>query len=123
LVDLAYNNHKTPNGNEEIRAKDTHDDKETKDSKGNDSKGSPSKEAKPAAAPVPTISVPRKIASLYSLAISDRGDILSAGTSGGFLHVWDLRLGVKPVFKLKGHDDVLKAIVMSPDGSKVQIVR
>ncbi|KAG6521978.1 hypothetical protein ZIOFF_019112 [Zingiber officinale] len=57
-----------------------------------------------------------KKSSIYSLAMSDNGNVLVSGGTEKVIRVWDARTGSKNM-KLKGHSDNIRALLLDSTGS------
>ncbi|KAG6519057.1 hypothetical protein ZIOFF_022546 [Zingiber officinale] len=64
----------------------------------------------------PVIVEGHKKSSIYSLAMSDNGNVLVSGGTEKVIRVWDARTGSKNM-KLKGHSDNIRALLLDSTGS------
>ncbi|PIO67461.1 PROCT domain protein [Teladorsagia circumcincta] len=55
--------------------------------------------------------------SIYALAMNDSGTVIVSGSTEKVLRIWDPRTCQK-IMKLRGHTENIRAVVISPDGTK-----
>jgi len=56
--------------------------------------------------------------SIYSLAMNASGTVIVSGSTEKVLRVWDPRTCMRQM-KLKGHTDIVKALILNRDGTQV----
>jgi len=56
--------------------------------------------------------------SIYSLAMNATGTLIVSGSTEKVLRVWDPRTCMRQM-KLKGHTDIVKALILNRDGTQV----
>ena len=58
--------------------------------------------------------------SIYSLAMNSSGTVIVSGSTEKVLRVWDPRTCMRQM-KLKGHTDIVKALMLNRDGTQVSL--
>ena len=58
--------------------------------------------------------------SIYSLTMNASGTVIVSGSTEKVLRVWDPRTCMRQM-KLKGHTDIVKALILNRDGTQVII--
>jgi len=56
--------------------------------------------------------------SIYSLTMNASGTVIVSGSTEKVLRVWDPRTCMRQM-KLKGHTDIVKALILNRDGTQV----